>query len=151
MATLPVSIADVKNILNLSSLKKSDLFELHQPGVLLYLKSRTTTENYAAAVSGDEDDDTARVTAFKLSYSFMMLHSTLEFLNLNTMGEGIVESTGIDTLQTRLLSTSSIEQKKNILERRALSLLKPYLNREGLERLTSLIAVPNKRFRATLI
>lgn len=150
-ATLPVIPEDVKKTLNLKGLKSTELFELHQGSVCLQVQRVTTSEHYLAATSDAGDGDASRVTAFRMAYAFFMLHSTLEFLNLNTVGEGVVESTGMDTMQTKLLSTQSVEQKKMILERRALILLKPYLNTAGLERLTTITEKPTKHFRATVI
>jgi hypothetical protein len=149
--TLPVTTDEVKKILNLKNVKNTELFELHQAGVLLHVQRMVQPEHYLEETTETEQPDAARATAFKLAYAFLMLHSTVEFLNLNTAGDGIVESTGMDANQTKLLSTHSIEQKKVILERRALLLLKPYLNAEGMQRLTTLTQTPKKSFRATIV
>jgi hypothetical protein len=67
-----------------------------------------------------------------------MLHSTCEFLNLKTLGEGIVKTVGLDQSATELLTGSEIEAFKINLELRALTVLSSYLNPAGLERLNEL-------------
>ena len=67
-----------------------------------------------------------------------MLHSTTEFLNLKTLGEGIVKTVGLDQSATELLTGSEIDAFKANLERRALTLLRNYLNQCGMERLVEL-------------
>jgi hypothetical protein len=67
-----------------------------------------------------------------------MLHSTCEFLNLKTLGEGIVKTVGLDQSATELLTGSEIDTFKANLELRALTVLSSYLNQTGLDRLNEL-------------
>ena len=67
-----------------------------------------------------------------------MLYSTAEFLNLKTLGEGIVKTVGLDQSATELLTGSEIDAFKANLELRALTLLQDYLNAQGRERLLEL-------------
>jgi hypothetical protein len=67
-----------------------------------------------------------------------MLHSTCEFLNLKTLGEGIVKTVGLDQSATELLTGSEIDAFKANLELRALTVLSSYLNPAGLDRLNEL-------------
>jgi hypothetical protein len=67
-----------------------------------------------------------------------MLHSTCEFLNLKTLGEGIVKTVGLDQSATELLTGSEIDAFKANLELRALTVLSSYLNQTGLDRLNEL-------------
>ncbi|MCB5258862.1 MAG: hypothetical protein LHW48_00100, partial [Candidatus Cloacimonetes bacterium] len=67
-----------------------------------------------------------------------MLHSTAEFLNLKTLGEGIVKTVGLDQSATELLTGSEIDAFKANLELRALTVLSSYLNQTGLDRLNEL-------------
>ncbi len=67
-----------------------------------------------------------------------MLHSTAEFLNLKTLGEGIVKTVGLDQSATELLTGSEIDTFKANLELRALTVLSSYLNQTGLDRLNEL-------------
>jgi len=64
-----------------------------------------------------------------------MLHSTAEFLNLKTLGEGIVKTVGLDQSATELLTGSEIDSFKANLELRALTGLRDYLNQQGQNRL----------------
>jgi hypothetical protein len=64
-----------------------------------------------------------------------MLHSTCEFLNLKTLGEGIVKTVGLDQSATELLTGSEIDSFKANLELRALTGLRDYLNQQGQNRL----------------
>lgn len=67
-----------------------------------------------------------------------MLQSTCEFLNLKTLGEGIVKTVGLDQSATELLTGSEIDAFKANLELRALTVLSSYLNPAGLDRLNEL-------------
>lgn len=132
-AVIPVAQADVLKTLNLSDLTGkagvTDLFTAHQPGVMLWLKTNTTDASYVAAAGASPS--AAIVVAYKLAYSLIMLNKTLEFLNLNTIGKGIVESTGMDAHKTQLITQATIEKKKKALELQALKYLNLYLSDEG--------------------
>jgi len=67
-----------------------------------------------------------------------MLHSTCEFLNLKTLGEGIFKTVGLDQSATELITGSEIDAFKANLELRALTVLSSYLNQTGLDRLNEL-------------
>ncbi|MCK9336009.1 MAG: hypothetical protein M0Q99_11945 [Candidatus Cloacimonetes bacterium] len=80
-----------------------------------------------------------------------MLQSTCEFLNLKTLGEGIVKTIGLDQSATELLTGSEIDAFKAKLELRALTLLRNYLNQSGMDRLTELKPRLPKVLRAGVI
>jgi hypothetical protein len=67
-----------------------------------------------------------------------MLHSTAEFLNLKTLGEGIVKTVGLDQSATELLTGGEIDALKANLELRALTILREYLSPIGMQRLEEL-------------
>ena len=67
-----------------------------------------------------------------------MLYSTAEFLNLKTLGEGIVKTVGLDQSATELLTGSEIDAFKAKLELRALNILQAYINPAGHYRLNEL-------------
>jgi len=67
-----------------------------------------------------------------------MLQSTCEFLNLKTLGEGIVKTVGLDQSATELLTGSEIDAFKANLELRALNILQAYINPAGHYRLNEL-------------
>lgn len=132
-AVIPVLEADVLKTLNLSDLSGktgiTDLFTSHQPGVLLWLSVNTTSASYDEAAGASPS--AAISVAFKLAYSLIMLNKTLEFLNLNTIGKGIIESTGMDANKAQLITQATIEKKKKALELQALKYLNLYLSPEG--------------------
>ena len=151
-AVIPVAQADVLKTLNLSDLSGksgiSDLFTAHQPGVLLWLGRNTTESSYEEAAGASPS--AAIVVAFKLAYSYIMLCNTIEFLNLNTIGKGVVESTGLDSNKTQLISQATIEKKQRGLELRALQVLNAYLSAEGKRNLINLGGKRKTRVQCTL-
>ena len=80
-----------------------------------------------------------------------MLQSTCEFLNLKTLGEGIVKTVGLDQSATELLTGSEIDAFKTSLELRALTGLRDYLNLTGLQRLDELKPRPPRVIRVGVI
>jgi len=95
------------------------------------------------------------VTDYKMAYSFFLLSQTLEFLNLKTLGSGIIKTTGIDAQTTELLTGSEIRAFKKDLEIRALETIYDYLTPLGIRRLDELkfgsSSVKHYRTRATVI
>ena len=81
----------------------------------------------------------------------LMLHSTCEFLNLKTLGEGIVKTVGLDQSATELLTGSEIDAFKANLELRALTGLRDYLNPNGMQRLDELKPRPPRAIRVGVI
>jgi len=140
MAVIPVKTDEVLKTLNLSDLsgkqRIADLFRKWEEPVLLYIKKNVTETSYKDVTSGTPDDD--ETVAFTIAYSYIMFSKIIEFLNLNTVGEGIIESTGIDERKTQLLGTDSIEKKKRGLELSGLRYLRTYLNETGEKRLSEL-------------
>jgi hypothetical protein len=80
-----------------------------------------------------------------------MLHSTCEFLNLKTLGEGIVKTVGLDQSATELLTGAEIDAFKSKLELRALTVLSAYLNDAGKERLGIISPRPPRVIRVGVI
>jgi len=80
-----------------------------------------------------------------------MLHSTAEFLNLKTLGEGIVKTVGLDQSATELLTGGEIDALKTNLELRALVAIQSYLNNAGLDRLNELKPRPPRSIRVGVI
>jgi hypothetical protein len=152
-AAIPVAEADVLKTLNLSDLSGksgiSDLFTAHQPGVLAWLSTHTVESSYVEAAG--ENPPAAISVAYQLAYSLIMLAKTLEFLNLNTIGKGIIESTGIDQNSTQLVSHDTIEKKKKALEIQALKYLNPYLSGEGKRNLINLQGKRKTRLQAAIL
>jgi hypothetical protein len=152
-AVIPVAQADVLKTLNLSDLTGKtgivDLVTAHQPGVMLWLKTNTSDDSYTEA-AGDSPS-AAIVVAYKLAYSYIMLRNTMEFLNLKTIGKGIIESTGMDGNKTQLISYATIEKKKKTLELQALNILNLYLSEDGKRNLVNLAGRKKNRVQCAIL
>lgn len=152
MKAIPVEVKDVITCLNLpADMADNPIFSEHEALVLKRLAEITLEDDYSDAVDADLETGDALYVAFRYGYAFMMLESVAEFLNLKTLGEGIVKSIGLDSSATELLTGAEIEAFKAKLEIRALSLLKGYLNEEGLGRLYELKPRPARLMRVGVI
>jgi len=150
-AAIPLETKTVCAMLNLpDEMRERPVFDEHQPLVLERLRRVTDEEAFVAALRDVPDDDQL-CTAFRFGYAFLMLASVVEFLNLKTLGEGIVKTTGFDAQSTELLTGSEIEAFKSTLERRALEALTDYLNPVGRNRLDALCDRVGRRIRAVVI
>jgi hypothetical protein len=134
---LPIDTNTAISILNLNSDDRIiATFDQHAQKVVLLLK-RITDEDIWNDLQADlADEDTQN--SFKFAYSYYLLVSAVEFLNLKTLGEGIIKSTGIDQQSTELLTGSEIKAFKKNLEIQALELISEYLNEAGFDRLKEL-------------
>ena len=152
MKAIPVEVKDVISVLNLpGDMAGNPIFSEHEPLVLKRLAELTIADDYGTAGKDELDAGSALYVAFRYSYAFLMLESVAEFLNLKTLGEGIVKSIGLDSAATDLLTGDEIEDFKAKLELRALGLLKGYLSAEGLERLNELKPRPARVIRVGVI
>lgn len=95
------------------------------------------------------------VTDYKMAYSFFILSQVLDFLNLKTLGSGIIKTTGIDAQATQLLTGREIRAFKKDLEIRALETIYEFLTPLGIKRLDELKfgsnSVKHHRTRASVI
>lgn len=149
---IPVPVSRLLSILNLpTDMTENTLWAEHEPLVLEVIRGYTGDEPYLLASTEEVVEDTPLVVAFRFAYCFLMLHSTAEFLNLKTLGEGIVKSIGLDQSATELLSGHEIEAWKAKLELRALTQLRAHLNKSGQERLLELKPRLPKVLRAGVI
>lgn len=102
-----------------------------------------------------ENEVVEEITDYKMAYSFFILSQVLDFLNLKTLGSGIIKTTGIDTQTTELLTGSEIRAYKKDLEIRALETIYEYLTPIGIKRLDELkfgsTSVKHYRTRASVI
>jgi hypothetical protein len=148
---IPFDTKFVCAMLNLpDELRDRMIFEEHRPLVLERLRAITLEDAYLDALRGLPDDSPAYI-AFRFGYAFLMLASVVEFLNLKTLGEGIVKTTGFDAQSTELLTGAEIDAFKVTLERRALETLVEYLNPVGRNRLDALCDRVGHRIRAVVI
>ena len=127
------------------------IFKEHRGLVLETIRSLVLDNFYQDATRVDYPEDDPFLISFRFGYCFLMLQSTCEFLNLKTLGEGIVKTVGLDQSATELLTGSEIDAFKAKLELRALTLLRNYLNQSGMERLVELKPRLPKVLRAGVI
>jgi len=149
---IPVETIDLLAVLNLpKEMADNVIFKEHRGLVLETIRSYVLDNYYQDATRIDYPEDDPFLISFRFGYSFLMLQSTCEFLNLKTLGEGIVKTVGLDQSATELLTGSEIDAFKAKLELRALTLLRNYLNQSGMERLVELKPRLPKVLRAGVI
>jgi len=149
---IPVETIDLLAVLNLpKEMADNVIFKEHRGLVMETIRSLVLDNFYQDATRVDYPEDDPFLTSFRFGYCFLMLQSTCEFLNLKTLGEGIVKTVGLDQSATELLTGSEIDAFKANLELRALTLLRNYLNQSGMERLTELKPRLPKVLRAGVI
>jgi len=149
---IPVETKEVLAVLNLpKEMADNVIFKEHRGLVLETIRSLVLENYYQDATRNDYPDDDPFLISFRFGFCFLMLQSTCEFLNLKTLGEGIVKTVGLDQSATELLTGSEIDAFKANLELRALTLLRNYLNQSGMERLTELKPRLPKVLRAGVI
>ncbi len=152
MTAIPVETKDVISILNLpADMADNPIWGEHEPLVLKHLAEITIEDDYNDAAGDDLEGSEPVYVAFRYAYAFLLLESVAEFLNLKTVGEGIVKTVGLDQSATELLTGAEIEAFKLGLEARALSMLKGYMNEDGLARLYELKPRPPRVMRASVI
>ena len=139
MIPIPVETDAMLSILNLpKEMSNNGIFREHQGLVMEMIRSIVLQQFYDHATHDDLPEDDPLLISFRFGFCFLMLHSTCEFLNLKTLGEGIVKTVGLDQSATELLTGSEIDAFKANLELRSLTVLSSYLNPAGLERLNEL-------------
>jgi hypothetical protein len=151
-AALPVEILVVLSTLNLpAEMENNTVFKEHRPLVLETIKGVVIDNFYESAFDPRVDETDPLYIAFRFAYCFYMLHSTCEFLNLKTLGEGIVKTVGLDQSATELLTGAEIDAFKSKLELRALTALSAYLNDAGKDRLGIISPRPPRVIRVGVI
>lgn len=139
MIPIPVEIDAMLAILNMpKEMGDNGIFKEHCVLVMEMIHSFVLQEHYDHATHDDLPEDEPLLVSFRFGFCFLMLHSTCEFLNLKTLGEGIVKTVGLDQSATELLTGSEIDAFKANLELRALTGLRDYLNLTGMQRLDEL-------------
>jgi len=127
------------------------IFKEHKSIVLETIRTIVLSEHYNRAIQDDIPEEEPFLVSFRFGFCFLMLHSTCEFLNLKTLGEGIVKTVGLDQSATELLTGSEIDAFKANLELRALTGLRDYLNQHGQDRLDELKPRPPRVIRVGVI
>ena len=139
MIPIPVETIDLLAVLNLpKEMADNVIFKEHRGLVMETIRSLVLDNFYHDAIRNDYPDDDPFLVSFRFGFCFLVLQSTCEFLNLKTLGEGIVKTVGLDQSATELLTGSEIDAFKANLELRAMSILQAYLNPAGLDRLNEL-------------
>lgn len=139
MIPIPVEIDAMLAVLNLpKEMADNGIFKEHQGLVLEMIHSLVLQEHYDRATHEDMPEEEPFLISFRFGFCLLMLHSTCEFLNLKTLGEGIVKTVGLDQSATELLTGSEIDAFKSYLELRAITVMSSYLNQTGLDRLNEL-------------
>ena len=152
MIPIPVETDTMLSILNLpKEMGDNAIFKEHQGLVLEMIHAIVLQEHYDRAIQEELPEDDPLLISFRFGFCFLMLHSTAEFLNLKTLGEGIVKTVGLDQSATELLTGSEIDAFKAKLELRALTMLRDYLNPIGLQRLEELKPRPPRSIRVGVI
>lgn len=152
MIPIPVETIDLLAVLNLpKEMADNVIFKEHKGLVMETIRSLVLDNFYQDATRIDYPDDDPFLISFRFGFCFLMLHSTCEFLNLKTLGEGIVKTVGLDQSATELLTGSEIDAFKGNLELRALTGLREYLNPSGLQRLDDLKPRPARVIRVGVI
>ena len=152
MIPIPVETDAMLAILNLpKEMGDNGIFKEHKAIVMEMIRTLVLDNHYQDAIRNDYPDDDPFLVSFRFGFCFLMLNSTCEFLNLKTLGEGIVKTVGLDQSATELLTGSKIDAFKAKLELRALTLLRNYLNQSGMDRLTELKPRLPKVLRAGVI
>jgi len=110
---IPVETDAMLAILNLpKEMGDNGIFKEHRTLVLEMVRSVVLPEHYTRAIQEDMPEDDTLLISFRFGFCFLMLHSTCEFLNLKTLGEGIVKTVGLDQSATELLKGSEIDAFK---------------------------------------
>ena len=152
MIPIPVEIDAMLSILNLpKEMGDNGIFKEHKAIVMETIRTLVLDNHYQDAIRNDYPDDDSFLISFRFGFCFLMLHSTCEFLNLKTLGEGIVKTVGLDQSATELLTGSEIDAFKANLELRALTGLREYLNPTGMLRLDELKPRPPRVIRVGVI
>jgi len=157
MPAIPVEVKTALKVLNLEpELSTNEVWSEHQANVLMWLEKVTLSNAYVKALN-EEPESFMYANQFKYAYCFYLLSSVLEFINLKTLGSGIIKTTGIDAQTTELLTGDEILSFKNNLEIRALESVSVCLSAYGKARLKELkygksnSELNYKRTRAVLI
>ena len=152
MIPIPVEIDAMLAILNLpKEMGDNGIFKEHKAIVMETIRTLVLQEHYNHASQDDMPEEDPLLISFRFGFCFLMLHSTCEFLNLKTLGEGIVKTVGLDQSATELLTGSEIDAFKANLELRALTGLRDYLNPNGMQRLDELKPRPPGVIRVGVI
>ena len=102
MIPIPVEIDALLAILNLpKEMGNNGIFKEHRTLVLEMVRSVVLPEHFTRATQEDMPEEDPFCVSFRFGFCFLMLHSTCEFLNLKTLGKGIVKTVGFRPVSHR--------------------------------------------------
>ena len=131
-----ITIDEVKQTCNLMDLKRVDILTSKFAIVDAFVREHTKVRVYNSVVRGTASELVS--TAFKTGFAYFVYAESIDFLNTNTTGAGIVGSTGFSDSRIDMLSGAETEKRRDTLEFKAFSVLKEYLNDVGFQRYTEL-------------
>ena len=148
---IPVEIDTVLKVLNLpNDARITSTFTEHAGRVMIDLERYS--EDLAWEDLNSDEVETNQENSYKYAYCYLLLANTIQFLNLKTIGEGIIKTTGFDANSTELLSGNEISNWKKSLEIEALTMIKSYLSDVGLDRYRELnTGAKEQRTKACMI
>ena len=140
---IKININQVKEICNLHKIKREGLLESKFIIVDSLIRSITQRRFYAKASMSEDIEALCSgsdplYSAFYTAFSYLVYAECLEFLNTNTVGDGIISNTGLGGTQMELLDQEESYQRHNKLEFQAYSVLLKYLNKKGTKRYNEL-------------
>ena len=140
-----VTIEEFKQICNLNIEDKDDFIRSKFLIIDKLVQQATERGFYGFACGYDilnptpsKEDGDLIISAFNNGFSYFLYAECIDFLNTDTLGDGIVKSTGYLDNRKEMIGFEEMEQRRNKLELKAYSILKNYLNADGLRRYNEL-------------
>ena len=133
---IKISIEEVKQVCNLTDLKKTELLTSKFELINARLSEITDTQVYELVLN--ETAEPLVITSFKHAFAYFIYAEVIDLLNTNTTGSGIIRSTGFADSRTELLSYYETSMRQQKLELKAYTLLLKYLNERGMKRYNEL-------------
>jgi len=133
---IKITIDEFKQICNLSIEDKDDFIKSKFLIIDELVRANTNHSAYEQVIGGVAYE--LMEQAFKTGFSYFLYAECIDFLNTDTLGDGIVRSTGYLDNKKEMISFEEMEQRRNKLELKAYSILQPYLNEKGQKRYNEL-------------
>ena len=124
---VPVAVGTVIKVLNLpNDAKITSVFGEHEDKIMTLLERFSDPLVWEDLLN--ESVENNQQNSYKYAYCYLLLAYTIQFLNLKTIGEGIIKTTGFDANSTELLTGAKIASWQKRLEIDALEMIKEYLS-----------------------
>ncbi len=150
---IPLTVERIVNLTGLNgSLKSNPLWVPHHTAAVAELEKYLYPEYCDYLETGvSETYESHEATLGEMAAAMFTLKRVMPLMNLNTVGSGFVQKTGIDADSTEILSHDSLGKYIKTIEYQALLTIEPYLNDLGLQRLKQLNTTPKQAIKAMLI